>query len=648
MLAIKKMKMMQLVAPLSQLTDVIVSMFQTGGIHLVDAEKMIEHYAFSIPVTEKNMAKTVDVSTVRYFEKENRTGYRRNAVLGYLQAHERDMGNIFDRASLTTQPTPEQEAVLAGLMSLDEEMERQRAEQRQCEMNLQIMKILTANDIEHEDLRNLENFKVEYGTLNEMGRHAIRGGYQRIPAAILHLGQQGGEELYLMIYPNKVENEIRRLEESLNWKRLEPTFPEQATNAESIRSIEEVMEKREKDLARMEWEKQERISRHRKDLEGYYYAIALDDAVSKAKTYLARGRDYFYLAGWVSASDEKAFRRTAESFDDTLVQFLDKEDVSGTAPTRLSNNRLVRPFEAMVKMYGTPNYAELDPTGFFALTYVVLFGAMFGDLGQGAVFALLGILLQKKRHPNLGGVVLRMGLSSMIFGLAYGSVFGLEHVIPALLIRPFENINVVLISAIAFGILLSSVAYVFGIINKLRMGEYQEAWFGKEGVAGFVLYLSMILLVVNMAVMPVFPDTMLIALILLCLVGLLFQKPLTNLIRGKRPLLGNHAGDYYVETGFSLLETVISIFSGALSFIRVGAFAINHVGLFMAFSTMGAMIGGAGNIVMLILGNIVIIGLEGLIVFIQSLRLEYYELFGKYYVGNGVPFMDTKQSLTNR
>lgn len=100
---------------------------------------------------------------------------------------------------------------------------------------------------------------------------------------------------------------------------------------------------------------------------------------------------------------------------------------------------------------------------------------------------------------------------------------------------------------------------------------------------------------------------------------------------------------YFIESSFSIVETIISIFSGTISFIRVGAFAINHVGLFLAFSTIGNMIGTkTGSIVMIIIGNIVILGLEGLIVFIQSLRLEYYEMFSKYYIGDGREFVPDK------
>lgn len=647
-MAIQRMKMMQLVAPIDQLSPVVLALFRTGGLHLLDAEKRIENYSFTIPVTEENLAKTVDVSTVRQFEKENDTGERRQAALRYLQRKARDMGDIFAQPNRTTQFSPQQEAVLAGLMDLDAQIEVIREKRKQAETDLRLLQLLSANDIAYSALQSLEQFSIEFGTLTAIERRAIRSGYEKIPAAILHLGAIEKEEFYLLVYPNKVKNEIRRLEDRLNWKPLSPVFPEGKTNAECARSIEAMLKEEEKQLAELEKEKQTRIGRHKKDLEELYYAAALNDAVNNAKQYFARGKAYFYVTGWVSEQEEKAFRHTIDAFEDTFVQFIDEEQVSEKAPTRLQNPMIFRPFEAMVNMYGTPNYNELDPTGFFAVTYVLLFGAMFGDLGQGLVFALLGLLLKKMRHPNLGGVVFRMGIASMAFGLAYGSFFGLETVIPALVVRPFENINTVLVTAILFGVVLSSMAYILGIVNKWRRKEYREAWFGKEGLCGFVLYLSLLLTVVNVAVKPILPSGVLIALIVAALAGILFQEPLTNLLLHKRPLYRQAMGDYYVETGFSLLEALISIFSGALSFIRVGAFAINHVGLFMAFSTMGEMMGGAGNVAMLIIGNIVIIGLEGLIVFIQSLRLEYYELFGKYYVGDGKPFVDAKKMLLQR
>lgn len=646
-MAIQALKMMQFVAPLEHMTESMLGIFRAGAVELVDADRMIETYAFNIPMQESTLEKSVDVATTTSFGREADVGPVRRKVLSYLGKREHEMGSPFVR-DVAAEPTDVQQAVFAKLEHNDEQMKTLRAKKEHLLTMTELLRLLDANDIEHDALQHLHHFTAEYGTLTEIGRRTIRSGYAEIPAAVLHLGAMDKEEVYLIVYPKKVEKEIRRLEGTLNWKRLNPDFPSGLTNQETRHEIHHDLEDIDRELAGLDTEKAHTIERHRSDLQELYYSLALKESLTNAKAYLAKGRHYFYLSGWVSEADVEQFQRVADRIPDSFVQFLSRERVETPAPTMLKNNKLVRPFEAMVNMYGTPNYRELDPTSFFALTYCILFGAMFGDLGQGAVFALLGIVLQKIRHPNLGGVVLRMGIGSMVFGVLYGSVFGLEEVIPALLVRPFENINTVLVASIAFGVLLSSVAYVMGIINKIRMAEYREAIFGKEGIAGFVLYLAMILLVVNMAVMPLAPAMVPALLIVLCLAAILFQQPLSNLLFGKRPLHDDAPSDYYVESGFSLLETVISIFSGLLSFIRVGAFAINHVGLFMAFSTMGAMMGGAGNVVMLILGNIVIIGLEGLIVFIQSLRLEYYELFGKYYVGDGKPFVDTKRYLMNR
>jgi V/A-type H+-transporting ATPase subunit I len=98
-----------------------------------------------------------------------------------------------------------------------------------------------------------------------------------------------------------------------------------------------------------------------------------------------------------------------------------------------------------------------------------------------------------------------------------------------------------------------------------------------------------------------------------------------------------------VEGIFNLFETFLGMISNTASFIRVGAFALNHVGLFIAFHTLANMIGStAGNITMFILGNVIVLALEGLVVFIQGLRLFYYELFSKYYTGDGILFTPDK------
>ena len=206
--------------------------------------------------------------------------------------------------------------------------------------------------------------------------------------------------------------------------------------------------------------------------------------------------------------------------------------------------------------------------------------------------------------------------------------------------RREAEINTVLIAAIAFGVVLSSSAYIFNILNSFRRNDLEKALFGEHGLAGLLLLWSAILLALGIiADIKIIPQPILIILMILMIAALIAKQPLTRMIQGKKPLHTEPVSSYYIENSFGLIETLIAMLSGTISFVRVGAFAINHAGLFLAFETIGHMIGTSGGMIsMTILGNIIIIGLEGLIVFIQGLRLEFYELFSKYYQGDGIPF----------
>ncbi len=645
-MAIKKMKMMQLVAPLDELTETVVRLFHTGQVQLVNAYDQILSYTFTIPATQENLAKTVDMAQTTSFEKEDRVGARRQEILSYLGLSDDEMEMVFDTTVRTNVLSAVEEDLLQDLRDQKEAIARAEKKLAVMQEDHRILRLLAANEIDVQELSRMENFSYRIGSLTGLGRKTLRQNYSRVPAAILHLGRLEAEEVYLLVYPNTVEEEVHRLQEVVNWKPLildETTFAQEKQDLSGMEAEEEAQERIiEEEKAALEAQ----IQSHRADLIHAYYAIALDDALYKAKEDLARGRRYFYLSAWVKKEDEAAFTAAINETSDVFLQFRGPEEVQEQAPTKIENHGLFRPFESLVALYGIPNYRELDPTKFFAITYVLLFGAMFGDVGQGLVFFLAGLLLRHKGQDTMGGILARIGLGSTVFGFLYGSVFGLEELIPALLIRPFENINQVLISAIVFGIGLTVISYAIGIVNRLRLGNREEAFFGAEGLCGLVLFTSVIGLVAQMVLRPIVPTALLAGLALLAILGLLFKEPLARLLQKERPLYRTSPGDYYVQSVFSLVETLISIFSAAISFVRVGAFAINHVGLFMAFQTMGQMIGGAGNAVMLVIGNIVILALEGLIVLIQGLRLEYYEMFGKYYTGDGSAFVDSRAALT--
>ena len=317
-------------------------------------------------------------------------------------------------------------------------------------------------------------------------------------------------------------------------------------------------------------------------------------------------------------------------------------------PTKLKNNIFSRPFEMIVRMYGLPSYYEIDPTPFLSITFFLMFGLMFGDIGQGLVYLLAGLLIMKKSRVA-GQILERLGISSMIFGFIYGSLFGLEQTelpwLPSLIGKPLDpkNIMPILIMGVVFGVVVLTVSYAIGILNRLKKKNIEEGIFGKNGLMGYIFFISLVLIgvcLVKFINLPVWVPALTLVVSLLIMV---FKQPITHLVIGKKPLIHGSAGSYFTESIFEGIETILNALSNAISFIRIGAFALNHAGLFLAFLVMSEVTTNlALKILILVLGNVLILTLEGLVVLIQCLRLEYYEMFSKYFDGDGVEYNPIK------
>lgn len=444
------------------------------------------------------------------------------------------------------------------------------------------------------------------------------------------------KENYLLVYPKQVKEDIGRAVNTMGFIDKEIPDEDLLTINKDLGDIDSELKSLETSIQDIRSKNKDVVDNLSNSLE--YYEKS-DELVAK----MAKGDKYLYLSGWVPDSKIKDFENLSNKYDDTIVTV--KEESNQEPPTKLKNNKLFRPFEFLVNMYGAPNYNEIDPTPFFAVSYMLLYGMMFGDLGQGLVFVLLSFLVDKK-NKTFGALIRRVGFSACFFGIMYGSVFGIETLIPAILIKPFDNIMKVLIASVAFGIGLLVISYFIGIYNKLiKQKNIEEGIFGKEGIAGLMMMTSFVLLILNIVKVNPLPKTVGLVILLASIVMIVFSRPIAAKIEKKDEVFESSAFDYYVESSFSIIEALLSVFSNLVSFTRVGAFAINHVGLYMAFEVMSKIAGGGiKGLIILILGNILIIGLEGMIVFIQGLRLEFYEMFSKYYQGNGRKFRPIKES----
>ncbi len=362
------------------------------------------------------------------------------------------------------------------------------------------------------------------------------------------------------------------------------------------------------------------------------------------RKYAAHTKEAYHLCGWISDSDLAGFQKAVDKFDDTTSIVYEPEEVDERikTPTKLKNRGVVKAFESLVGMYGVPSYNELDPTPLVTVTYLLIFGMMFGDVGQGLIIFLGAFLLYKLKGIKLAKVISYCGISSVIFGFVYGSFFGNETIIHSLLpflplLEPMKDQLITLGIGLGLGAILIVVAIVMNIINQVKRKEYGKALFDKNGVAGLVFYLSVILFAFGVYAGQIILSSagFLVLFVILPLLLIFFGEPLERWMKTKK--FKSRQG-YYVEAVFEIIETLLSFFSNTVSFIRVGAFALNHVALFMAFQVMQRMLGGVGGVAVMIFGNILIIGLEGLIVFIQGLRIQYYEMFSRFLEADGKAF----------
>ena len=503
------------------------------------------------------------------------------------------------------------------------------------------------------DLYELNYFDFQIGMLSYDNKIQIKKNYENISAIVLKVGDipDSREDIYLIVYPKQFKDETKRLLKSLNWVDL--GIPDDLIDMPGnlVAATDDKIDKIHKEVAELEKIVLTNLEKKTFILNKIYTRVKLEQKILSIKEEIVHGNNLFVLNAWVAKKDRRRIEEKIGDITDKFVVIakdaseLDKKIIP---PTQLKNNCIFKPFETIVKLYGLPSYYEIDPTPFLGITFMLMFGIMFGDIGQGLVYFLAGVMLYKKSEVA-GGVLTRLGLSSIVFGFVYGSLFGLEHEqlpwLPHIVGSPLSTVNImpVLIAGVVFGIAVLSVSYIIGIINALRRGDIEAGVFGKNGIAGYIFFMGFVGTLVSLVQIIQVPIWVPLGIMVLMLGVMILREPLTNMVTGNRPYIHGEVSSYFIESAFEGVETILGALSNGISFIRVGAFALNHAGLFMAFLVMSEMTDSLLlKIIILLLGNILILTLEGLVVFIQGLRLQYYEMFSKYFSGDGHAYAPIK------
>jgi V/A-type H+-transporting ATPase subunit I len=365
------------------------------------------------------------------------------------------------------------------------------------------------------------------------------------------------------------------------------------------------------------------------------------------RRYAACSQEMFYLCGWVPADSAAALKEKLDAFQGLSCVLDDGTDVSGvTPPTKLKSGLLGKIFRPFLELYGLPAYNETDPSAFMALSYCLFFGIMFGDLGQGLGLALIGWFLWKRKGQWLGRIITCCGLAGAVFGCAYGSVFGFEDLLPGFKVLEDGNVMTILLLSVGLGVVMILLAMAINIKNGIRQRDFEKIFFGPNGAAGAVFYAGLILMAVLTltGTVNLITPAYIIPVIVLPLAAMLLKEPLSKLLARDPSWKEIHPGELLGLGFFELFETLLSYLTNTLSFLRVGAYAIIHVGLMLVVRMMA----GSGNLVVLALGNLFVMGFEGFLVGIQVLRLEFYELFSRFYSDGGIPYEPRRIDYTTR
>ena len=445
--------------------------------------------------------------------------------------------------------------------------------------------------------------------------------------------------------------------------------------ADVLESLETQKMEVKKSLDELLEEKKNFAETHKDKIHFLIKAFAIGTQISEIQKKLESTELVYRLAGWVPYKETNDYMKDLDCATEgrIAIRVYDPFEVPSVlsgkeqVPVKLSHGKFVKSFERMIFSYGAPLYGTIDPTPFVAIFFTLLFGIMFGDLGQGLVLLLAGILMAAK-VIKVGGwnkfapIFIAIGITSSIMGLLTGEFFSNETLLeplsewitglfgtphaPILKVMPEKGGSIKVMFglfgvAVAVGFIINSIGLIINMINNFILKRYDEALFGKNALSGALFFWYVVALLLRIFI---FKHSIAVydwVILGVTLFFAAFAEPFENLLMKRKPVFENGFGTYMISGVVELIEVISGYLSNSVSFIRVGAFALSHAVLDYLVLLLTGMVGGEGTIggiIILIAGNAIIVVLEGMIVAIQVVRLQYYEFFSKFFHENGREF----------
>jgi V/A-type H+-transporting ATPase subunit I len=562
---------------------------------------------------------------------------------------------------------PAVERIEEDVKGTNDQLNAEKKRLEQLESQLHQLEPIADVNVEVSGLRNSNFLHSTLGIIPAANVSRLETSLSRVPHVFFTLREDSQKPVVWLLGPRSNSDIIDRAAKSAYLNPL--TLPEEfaGTPAEITTSIRKEIEASKQKISDLTSRLAKLAGAHQKELHELLWDVHVSRMMADAIVRFGQLRHTYVVVGWVPTSDLELLRqRLKQASPEVLIETIPTERSGhhSNVPVALTTNKWLRPIQMLVTTYGRPSYGELDPTWIMALTFPLLFGAMFGDLGQGLVLLVLGLLMHNRIFmagmQSLGLLIAYCGASAAIFGYLYGSIFGFEgHLIEEYLgfhfeppwLSPINEILPVLSLAIDAGIVILLLSFLLGMFNNIRARDWPHLVFGHTGLVMFGFYLAFLALLGSFLGTTAIAPSVAVAIASLPLpwtllavvfgVLVMFSGALRNWMEGHRPIEGSGIGGFlmfFVQSFMDLFESLISLLSNTLSFVRVGAFAVAHGGLSLAIFSLAGEEPDLGFWITILIGNLFIIGFEGLIVGIQTMRLHYYEILGKFFHGGGMRF----------
>ncbi len=631
-MAVIKMKLVNVVGPLDKFEHVVNDYILDKEINLENAMEVLESTKGQYPFTVNNEYRAAKATFENFF-----------SVIGTEKPKFDLKAKTFKKEEIDSMI----ELVSSKLADTRSRVEKIDTKLKEDQELLDSLDNIMEVDIPLSRLFSLEYMKFRFGKLPKAGYQTLETYLEDLETFFIPTREDRDYIWGMYFTPDVEEEKIDSLFSSLYFKRIRLSDQLALSPQEEYNRIKNEISSLHDQRKAIESEAQESVKKECDTIYDMYRFVMRYEFIDRIKSYCAHTKESFHLVGWMAPKDMAVLEKQLEQEKDVMIISEKPEEAKTKPPTLIKNWAIFRPFETLIRMYGLPDYSEIDPTMFVAITYFIMFGIMFGDVGQGLVLSIAGFLFYHFKKNDLGAVAGMVGISSIGFGFVYGSFFGNEDILPFHVLKPMDSINQLLICSVVFGVLLILICMAFNIINGIKNKDLGKVFVGQNSLAGMIFYVAVLLIVLKMFTGKGLTASPIVILLFIAapLIVIMLQEPLSKLLAKCKDYKPEEPGMFIVESFFELFEIVLSFVTNTLSFLRVGAFAMNHAGMMMVVYSLADMAGHAGSIPVLIIGNIFVMCMEGFIVAIQILRLEFYEMFSRFFSGDGIEFKSIKAQI---